>query len=312
MSLPPPPPNFAPEQLPIPRDSRYQRPRHVVSWWGLLLGVILGMGAGLFYAWQIAPVREFDTQPRQLNWTDKADYVVAIALRFSQDSDLNRAVGELVALNLGADPFQAVADIACQLASTGYVDSTAGIRAIRTLKTFYQLQGKSGCAEALIDDATPIAIVTLVVATNTATLVPPPSKTPTPSVDNITPTPSGVVIVPTTPPRQKYEGQVVNTFCDSELSGIIEVFVQDTNGDGIPAQSIRVRWDGGESSFATGLKPERGLGYADFAMTAGLNYTIDMPAQSDPLAQPLIADRCITPNGEEAITSYRVAFTLAG
>jgi hypothetical protein len=306
--LPPPPPNFPPEQMAL-QTNRYQRPRRFFSGWGLLLGLLLGLAGGLFYAWQIAPVEEVDTTPRQLNPQSRADYVVAIALRFGYDSDLNRAVSELLQLNLGPDPFQAVADIACQLASTGYVDSSSGIRALRKLKTFYQLQGKSGCADVLIDDATPVAVVTVVVPTPTATLVPPPTKTPTPSGDAATP---AAQVVPTTRPRQLFSGQIVNTFCDVELSGIIEVFVRDFRGGELPGQRVRVRWDGGSDQFSTGMKPERGLGYADFVMESGLNYTIDMPGQSDPLARPIAADPCTTADGQAAITSYRVVFTQTG
>lgn len=142
----------------------------------MLVGVGVGLAIGLTYAWVVEPVREVDTQPRQLHRAARADYVVAIALRFSYDSDLGRAVEDLLALNLGPDPFQQVANIACELASTGYVDSTSGIRALRTLRTFYQLQGKTGCADQLIDDATPVPLATLVIPTNTPTLIPPPHQ----------------------------------------------------------------------------------------------------------------------------------------
>jgi hypothetical protein len=39
---------------------------------------------------------------------------------------------------------------------------------------------------------------------------------------------------------------------------------------------------------------------------------VEMPALSDPLPNPLIADACFTPNGEESIKSYRVVFTPTG
>jgi hypothetical protein len=306
--LPPPPPGFAPEQLPFSRRSRYQRPRRRLSVWGLLVGLAIGLSVGLTYAWVIEPVRELDTQPRQLSRSARADYVVAIALRFSYDSDLSRAVNDLIMLDLGPDPFQRVADIACELASTGYVDSTSGIRALRTLKTFYQLQGKTGCADQLIEDATPIPLATLVVPTNTPTLIPPPTKTPT-SVPLAVGTPAAQV-VPTMLPRRTYEGQILNTFCSVGASGVIEVTVRDANGNGIPGQRLRVRWDGGSDEFSTGLKPELGDGYADFRMRRGFNYTLDMPGQSDPIAQTFSAEPCFTSEGEEALRSYRVVFRL--
>lgn len=294
------------------RRSRYQRPRRLFSIWGLVIGLVIGAAGSLFYAWQVEPVRQVDTAPRQLNAAARADYIVAIALRFGYDSDLNRALSALIALNLGGDPFQAGANAACELASTGYVDSTAGIRALRTLKTFYQLQGKSGCADQLIDDATPVGVVTLIVPTRTPTLIAPPTKTATPLPEIAASGTPQTQIVPTTRPRQRYEGNVINTFCASDNPGTIEITVRTFNGDGIPGQRLRVRWNGGSDEFSTGLKPERDAGYADFQMQAGFEYTLDMPGQSDPLTRVIVANDCITAEGQDSITSYRVTFTLSG
>lgn len=303
---PPPPPHDHPESVGLRANSRYQARQSPIMLWVLLFGFAIGLAGALFYAWQIDPRKEVDTRPAQLRADQKAHYVVAVALRFSYDSDLANAVNALIALELGADPFQRVADIACDLARTGYVDSTAGIRAVRALKTFYQLQGKQGCADVLLPDVQATPVVEVRVPTPTATLPPPPSKTPLPSEPS--PTPAGVVVVPTTRPSQNFVGRVVNTFCSASIVGVIEVFVQRANGDGIGGQGVRVRWEGGEDRFSTGLKPERGVGYADFSMEAGRSYVIDMPAQSDPLTSPLIASPCTTENGEASILSYRVVF----
>jgi hypothetical protein len=152
----------------------------------------------------------------------------------------------------------------------------------------------------------------IVITLPSPTLVPPPSKTPTPPISGsatVTPTP---FVIATPQPRSDFIIASINTFCDTELSGIIEVFVQDLGGDGLAGQAVRVRWDGGEDTFFTGLKPERGPAYADFQMEAGKGYIIEMPGHSDPSTQPLNAAPCTTDGGEEAITSYRVVFRPAG
>lgn len=303
--LPPPPPSFPPDELPL-RTERYRRPRRLVNGWALFFGVCLGIGLGLFYAWQIAPVQEVDTLPRQLRPEDKAHYVVAVGLRFAYDSDLARAVEALISLELGTDPFQKVAEIACDLARSGYVDSTAGVRGVRALKTFYQLQGKAGCADVLVPDIQTAQVVEVVVPTPTATVPPPPTKTPL--TEDATPA-GGAFVVPTTRPQQTFTGRIVSTFCDVSISGVIEVFVQAIGSQGIAGQVVRVRWDGGQDRFVTGLKPERGAAYADFQMEAGRAYTIDMPSQADPLPSPIEARPCTTEAGQSAITSYRVVFT---
>lgn len=294
-----------------PSRSKYRRSPRPISLVGIILGLLLGVAGGLYWAWKIDPRVEFDTEPWQLKESDKAQYIVAIMMNYASDGDPVRAVERLVELRLGDDPIQAVTDVACQLATTGYVDSASGLQAIRNMMIFYQLQGRSGCADTLIPadaPATPLVVITL----PSPTLVPPPSKTPTPPVSTgATTTPTPFLIV-TPQPQSDFVLASINTFCDTELSGIIEVFVQDFGGDGIPGQAVRVRWDGGEDTFFTGLKPERGPAYADFQMEAGKGYIIEMPGRSDPSSQPLNAAPCATDNGDEAVTSFRVVFRPAG
>jgi hypothetical protein len=293
------------------RQSKYRRPRRPVSLLALFLGVIAGIGIGLYVAWERDPRVEFDTEPWQLTDQDRAQYITAITLNYAYDGDLSRAVTRLIALKPKGDPIQEVADVACKLATTGYVDSSSGLRAIRSMMLFYQLQGRTGCADTLIPvSESGTTVVNIDVPT--PTVAPPASKTPTPeSTVRATPTPPRTLL-PTTPPQTDFDPPVIRTYCDTELSGLIEVFVQDFNGDGIPGQAVRVRWDGGESNFFTGLKPERGPSYADFQMEAGKGYTIDMPGRSDPSDQPLIADPCTTESGRQSVTSYRVYFRQSG
>jgi hypothetical protein len=291
---------------PPARESRYRRPRSLVSWSALLVGVLIGLGGGLFYAWNLNPVVETDTQPWQLTDRARAEYMAAIALDFSYDGDLNLAVQRLVSLRPQGDPFQMLADAACQLATSGYVDSNAGLGAVQSMKLLYQLQGRSGCADTLV--AAPIQPTEVVIFVATATPLPPATKTPTP-IPTLAPSPTTAApIQPTTPPRSDFVPPVVRTFCEAGLPGIIEVFVQQVGGEGIPGQQVRVRWQDGENRFLTGLKPERGSGYADFDMEAGLSYIVDMPGRSDPTSSPLVASPCTTDSGATSITSYRVFF----
>lgn len=304
-TIPPAPPNHLPESPRFSKDSRYQQKRKVISWWGLLIGLLLGLGGGLFYAWQLAPIEEFNTQPYQLLEADKAHYLVAIMMSYAGDPNLNKTIDRLIELNLGDDPIGAVAEMSCKMAQQGYLDSDSGLTALRNMKTFYQLQGRTSCADTLIPDRVAPQIVELQAATPTPTLIPPPSKTPVPQLAVATVTRQ---VVPTSPPQREFEGSIAGTFCDVELAGFIEVFVQDASGQGLSGEMVRVRWDGGQSRFFTGLMPERGPSYADYQMEAGKGYTIDMPGFSDPISTPLNAEPCFTAANEESIKSYRVVF----
>ena len=303
-----------------PRDERsepsrkYRRPRRFFSLTGVIIGLALGLAGGLYIAWEIAPVQEVDVEPWQLSEEDKASYVVAVALSYSYDGDLNEAVKRLLDLRLGSDPIQEVADVACQLSTSGYVNSTSGLRAVRSMMNFYQLQGRTGCADTLIEAQAnpPTAVIQVELATPTPTLVPPDTKTPTPeNVTVIVPTPTPLTI-PTSAPQGSFLA-FVNTVCSTSESGLIQVYVYEVNGStGIPGQRVRVRWDGGESIFFTGLMPERGTAYADFEMEEGTSYRVDMPGLSEPLQDALPAVPCNdSTTGERAIITYRVIFRPA-
>jgi hypothetical protein len=294
--------NYAPDAR-----SKYRRPRYPFSFWGVGIGLILGLAGGLIYAWVVNPRVEYNTEPWQLNESDRANYIAAITLQYSYDSDLAKAVNRLLVLKLPGDPIQAVADTACKLASSSYVDNSSGQRAVRSMMTFYQLQGRTGCADTLL--AANVQITpNPVIEASTPTLPPPATKTPTPPIP-ISPTPTlQNIVVPTIQPQADFALVDVRTYCSKELSGLIEVRVQDYNGDPIPGVTVTVKWDNGESDFVTGLKPERGMDYADFQMDAGKSYTVQVAGRSDP-SQALVAGSCNdSETGQPAIVSYRATF----
>ena len=73
----------------------------------------------------------------------------------------------------------------------------------------------------------------------------------------------------------------------------------------MPNIAISIRWENGEEIVYTGLKPERGLGYADFQAEPGTYSITLVNAQSDTVADLLIGaapancktDRGVTPRG---------------
>ncbi len=293
--------------------SRYDRPRRAFSVLGIVLGLILGMGVGLAYAWVIAPVEEIDVEPWQLETDAKDAFIAAAALAYAQDDNLARALDRLIALRLSGDPIQAMADAACRFATTGYVNSSSGLRAVRAMMNLYQLQGRAGCADQLVSSSTVAGgVVEVELPTPLPTLTAPASKTPTPNSAQPTATPV-TIIIPTRVPRTDFQLISVTTSCSSEQRGIIAVEVYALNGaTGIPAVEVRARWDTGESRFFTGLQPERSPAYSDFEMEAGRDYIIDLPDRADPIPQPLSAVPCTTPAGEASIISYRVLFRSVG
>jgi hypothetical protein len=291
------------------RRSRYDRPRSSISWFGVILGLILGMSVGLYYTWVIEPVQNINVAPWQLDQEDLDHYLIAIILNYSYDGDLALTIERLNDLRLpGDDSIQAVADAACRLASTGFVNNSTGLRAVRSMMAFYRGQGRSGCADSLGLEDTQLTAVPAVIVVDTPTPMPPASKTPTPLVTGQPTSTSARPFVPTNSPSRDYDLLVLNSFCDADIPGVIEVRVRDYSGAETPGIPIRVRWNGGESLFFTGLKPERGEGYADFVMEEGLDYIVEMPGLSDPIPNPISAAQCVTEAGGSSRSSYRLIF----
>ncbi|HRF96483.1 MAG TPA: hypothetical protein PLZ51_14855, partial [Aggregatilineales bacterium] len=99
---------------------------------------------------ELYPLPQTDTAPWQLPTEAKNAYVVAIILDYSHNGDLGTTIQKLVDLRLPTtDPIQAVADIACQLATSPYISTNSGVDAVRAMIQFYKLQNKTGCADDL-------------------------------------------------------------------------------------------------------------------------------------------------------------------
>jgi hypothetical protein len=67
-----------------------------------------------------------------------------------------------------------------------------------------------------------------------------------------------------------------STFCDSARPGLLQVILENAAGNPASGIELTVTWLGGEETFYTGLKPELGFGYADFAMTPGIEYALSL------------------------------------
>lgn len=285
--------------------------KYRISWIALLLGLAIGLGLGLTYTWVISPVVEYDTQPAQLSPEARRDYLIAISMSYRGDADLRRAVDRLVELRLPGDPFQALAEEACAMFQQG-INTNALRNAVEAMIALYKPQGRTGCADAsdlfVVEQATPTAFPTAIPVT--PTLVPPATKTPTLNAPPVLQTPP--TLAPTRQPTaipqtDDYIIANIQTYCSVELAGLIEVYVQVPGEGDQPGVRVRVAWDTGEDFFFTGLKPERGAGYADFQMEANRSYTVELPQRSR-RSTALAASQCTTESGERSTTSYRVVF----
>jgi hypothetical protein len=85
------------------------------------------------------------------------------------------------------------------------------------------------------------------------------------------------------------------------------VEVQDASGQPVPGIEVVVTWEGEEEHFFTGLKPELGLGYADFVMTPDVVYTLQLAAGGQP-ANDITAAKCLSEDGDRYWGSWMLKF----
>lgn len=303
-----PPPAWIPPQPPTPqKEPEEPPPQSFFSYGFFSFALVLGLLLGLGLSWALGPLPERNTEPFQLEQEDRNHYLIAIALEYEHSGDLHRALEKLIALRPPGDPLQALADAACQLARGDYISNASGVKALRMAARMYTAQGRGGCAEPLLpaEDLPDKPAAASDPAAPPPSPTPPPTKTPSRRASRATAT---LRAVATSIPQRTFSPLPASTFCDTADRAVIEVEIVDYLGRGIPGQRIRVRWGDEENVFLSGLKPERGTGYADFQMDEGISYSIDMPGASDALRADLITGRCYTESGRESLKSFRVAF----
>lgn len=252
--------------------------RRVFGDW--LLPLIAGLALGLVYAWIVSPSRVVDSVPAALRADFKDDYRAAIAAAYASTGDLPRAQARLALIG-DPDPVQALSAQAQQMLGAG--------------EPFETVQQVAQLASALQGNLpTPTAPVVTASASETITNAPPdvtgaettaasaPQNTRTPLVINTaTPRPTHTATATLGAPFALVEQA---SLCEAALpEGLLQITVLDARRRQLPGVEIIVTWEGGEEHFFTGLKPDLGNGYADFQMTAGVVYALQLAAGGSPV-----------------------------
>ncbi len=258
------------------------QPRQRFPWLALLIGLVLGAAGGWAYAWLLNPVILVNIAPHQLVAEDQREYVVLVAEAYLRDYELDRARDRLNRLGYRGDIAQMVVELADQAYSSGTDPHEARALTILAEALGAAPQGRgvwSGTGQ-------PTTIAQTV--TITPTFEGMPSITPT-SVD---PTATPTFVLPTESPTPDFNIQTpmqlvspLTPVCDPEYSpGLIEIWVRNELGEGIPGVKILVEWEGQQDIFFTGFKPEIEIGFADFQMEEPYTrYTVTLVGRSEPV-----------------------------
>lgn len=282
--------------------------------WYLVTGFVLGAVLGLAYAWVVDPIEYLDTAPISLRADFKDEYRALIASAYVASGDLARAESRLTLLGDG-DTARVLAEQAQRAMAEGH--STQDAQALGLLALAVG-QGLTPAAVTAIPSDTPAlapsstispvltpagsptlmtTIASTVTLTATSTIEADVTATPednpgpgdlttqtlAPNEDATqTPLPSGTPFptrTPTATPGAPFVLREQTFVCEQTIKDpLIQVFVEDIDGRPVPGVEVVVNWEEREEHFFTGVKPEMGMGYADFIMTPEVVYSLRLVA----------------------------------
>lgn len=289
----------------------------------ILVALLAGLGLGLAYAWLISPVRVIDSAPIALRADFKDHFRSAIAASYAGTGNLARAQARLSLLG-DADPVEALNAQAQRMLAGG--DPASAEKMARLASAL----GSGGVVQ--VSSAIPPPVASPFISPDVSTLV-----APTANVNPVTPTiavqplQTEIPVFPTDTPEPAAPTAVIastprptrtaiptagaaftltsqETLCDANLpDGLLQVVVLSATRRQMPGMEIRITWSGGEDRFFTGLKPELGNGYADFIMTSGIVYSLQLGAGSD-VASGISAPACQTDDGTSYFGGFKLTF----
>jgi len=270
--------------------------------WYLLTALILGLILGVVYSWVISPVSQVDTHPSLLRTDYKDIYRSLISRAYQSNNNLPRAEARLELMG-DDEPALALAAQAQRFLAEGGDNEMAIILA--------NLSAAIQNAELANNPIPP-----------TVTAAPDPEITPTASTETVenggnSPEVTAVTIehqdwTPTPAPTESppFILQDSSPICDPTLGeSLIQVIATNGAGDGIPGVAIQIALgiDPNEV-FYTGLKPELGLGYADFSAEPGLTYQVEIP-DSGLIVSEIEVPTCQTESDESYWGSWEIYIT---
>lgn len=279
---------------------------------GLLLALLLGLGAGLAYAWVISPRGLTDSNPALLRADFKDQFRSAIAASYAATGNLPRAQARLAllgdeepvtALNAQAQRIVASGNFAGadQLAALALA-LNAGADVPQPVATIQSTEPEDG--EPTITPFPSPAELSFVLTETPETIETAPAETGPPLVTS-TPRPTRTP-PPTQGPPFRLIGQ--DTVCDPNLpEGLLQVIVLNASRRQLAGVKVIITWDTGGEEFFTGLKPELGNGYADFLMFPGVSHAVQLAMGSE-IATNLVPPSCRTSSGDTYLGGFKLTF----
>ncbi len=283
------------------------------SWGVLIVGLILGLAAGLLYTWVISPPEYYDTYPPLLDKPYRADWVQMTVLAYGAEGNWNRTQ-----LRLQGLPEAEIRPIAASVLDSAVVTG----RPLVTLQRIAKLAAFYGIDTPVVQiytgelntAPTPAPITTdqdiPPTSTPTATAIP-PTNTPLPA-PTLTPT------TPISPALSEFRIVSQTLTCTDPPHIAVSLMLSHTitvrrreevEWLPLPGREVWLLWEDGADRAVTGFNPEMGLGYADFAVAPGRVYKLYIDVPRGAPISTIQVEPCTADEGEGWISRLLVFIT---
>lgn len=276
--------------------------------WYIITALVLGVGLGILISWVLYPNNLEETHPRDLRSDYKDVYRSLIARAYQVNQNLPRAEARLALLGDENPPQALAAQAQRSLAEEGNHELAKILANLSAALQQTPQPPRTSTPTSPLGTQTP----------GTGT---PADKTPVGASPTVgTGTPRGTESNTTDTPLPTLTATATEAppfiiedhapLCDPSLdTPLIQVYATNAAGEGIPGVEIIISWPPDHrETFLTGLKPEIGMGYADFEGELGVEYTLELP-ESGLLLSDLTLQTCQTDSGETYPGSYQIYIT---
>lgn len=286
-----------------------------------LLGLVVGLAAGLYYTWMVNPVQYYNSLPSLMRSDYRADWIKMSALAYAQDGNLARAEARLNGLNR-QEVQQQVARVLDEA-----VALERPLPLLQRLASLASHYGADTPTVRIYAQSTPTAETPSPTPspTETPTATPTPTLTPTTTprpTATATPTPRYTATPRPTPTPlviavPDYTVVSLERLCEVQPRVLVTLTESVTvTVRGQPRSELRplpglTLWliSGNQTNRAvTGLRPDINPGYADFVVQPNTIYNLYVETPDGAPVARLNIEACLA--GEESNTWTTWSLTL--
>ncbi len=279
--------------------------------WGVLIvGLLLGLAAGLLYTWGISPPEYYDTYPPLLDKPYRTDWIQMTVLAYGAEGNWSRAQ-----LRLQGLPEAEIRPIA----ATALDQAVAAGRPLVTLQRMAKLAAFYSIDTPAVHIYTGELGNAPTPAPTTTSQTIPPTSAPTPPAVPPTntplPVPTLTVATPIAPALSEFHIISQTLTCTNTPHIAVSLVLSHTitvrrreevEWLPLPGREVWLLWEDGADRAVTGFNPEMGLGYADFTVAPGRVYKLYIDIPRGAPVSTIQVEPCTADEGEGWISRLLV------